>query len=143
MPALTRRRDPDARQECWRVFYDGVDVGAIALRTGCPVDVDQWEWRCGFPAMNRDAIMTELLETDGELSLAKPTLTLELHKALGRRHGRNYGRRGYVATADGIKFVKFVDAQFVIFVAHVALLRCFRNLSIGGRKCRRDSSLAM
>jgi hypothetical protein len=72
-----------------------------------------------FPAMNRDAIMTELLETDGELSLAKPTLTLELHIALGRRHGRNYGRRGYLATADGIKFV---NALFVNFVAHVALL---------------------
>jgi hypothetical protein len=73
-----------------------------------------------LPAMNRDAIMTELLETDGELSLAKPTLTLELHKALVRRQGRNYGRRGYVATADGIKFV---NAQFVNFAAHVALLR--------------------
>jgi hypothetical protein len=25
-----------------------VYVGTIARRTGCPVDVDQWEWKCGF-----------------------------------------------------------------------------------------------
>jgi hypothetical protein len=48
VPALTRRRDPDAREECWRVYFGDVDVGAIARRSGCPVDVDQWQWRCGF-----------------------------------------------------------------------------------------------
>jgi hypothetical protein len=68
------------------------------------------------------ALKTELLETEGELSLAKPTFNLELHIALARRQGRNNGRHGYVATADGIKFV---NAQFVNFVAHVALLRLF------------------
>ena len=25
-----------------------VCVGTVARRTGCPVDVDQWEWGCGF-----------------------------------------------------------------------------------------------
>jgi hypothetical protein len=47
MPALTRRRYPE-RQDCWHVYYGDVHVGTIARRTGCPNDVDQWEWKCGF-----------------------------------------------------------------------------------------------
>ena len=53
MPALTRRKDTE-RQDCWRVFYGDVCVGRISRRTGCPVDVDQWEWSCGFyPILRR------------------------------------------------------------------------------------------
>jgi hypothetical protein len=48
MPALTRRRDPDARQESWLVYYGDVHVGSIGLRSGNPSDTDQWQWRCGF-----------------------------------------------------------------------------------------------
>jgi hypothetical protein len=47
MPELTRRRYPE-RQDCWHVYYGDVHAGTIARRTGCPVDVDQWEWKCGF-----------------------------------------------------------------------------------------------
>jgi hypothetical protein len=48
MPPLTRRHDPDARQESWLVYYGDVHVGTIALRNGNPSDTDQWGWRCGF-----------------------------------------------------------------------------------------------
>jgi hypothetical protein len=48
MPELTRRRDPEAREECWPIYYDDVLAGAIAIRTGNPHDTEQWEWRCGF-----------------------------------------------------------------------------------------------
>jgi hypothetical protein len=41
MPQLTRRRYPE-RQDCWHVYYVDVHVGTIALRSGAPVDVDQW-----------------------------------------------------------------------------------------------------
>jgi hypothetical protein len=34
MPALTRRRSPDAPDECWHVYYGDVRVGTIAIRTG-------------------------------------------------------------------------------------------------------------
>jgi hypothetical protein len=52
MPALTRRRYPE-RQDCWHVFYGDVQIGTIARRVGCPVDVDQWQWICGFcPGMD-------------------------------------------------------------------------------------------
>jgi hypothetical protein len=47
MPNLTRRRYPE-RKDCWHVYYGDVCVGTIARHSGCPVDVDQWEWDCGF-----------------------------------------------------------------------------------------------
>jgi hypothetical protein len=47
MPFLTRRRFPE-RQNCWHVYYGDVHVGTIAQRSGVPVDVDQWGWKCGF-----------------------------------------------------------------------------------------------
>jgi hypothetical protein len=47
MPALTRRRNPD-RHDCWHVYYGDVRVGTIAVRSGVPVDRDQWGWSCGF-----------------------------------------------------------------------------------------------
>src|SRR3982074_1442981 len=48
MPALTRRRSPDAREECWHVYYGDVHAGTIAIRTGIPSDEGRWEWHCGF-----------------------------------------------------------------------------------------------
>src|SRR5713226_1674112 len=48
MPQLTRRRSPNAPEECWRVFYGDIRVGTIALRTGAPHDEDPWGWSCGF-----------------------------------------------------------------------------------------------
>jgi hypothetical protein len=47
MSELTRRRYPE-RQDCWHVYFRDVRVGTIARRTGCPVEVDQWSWQCGF-----------------------------------------------------------------------------------------------
>jgi hypothetical protein len=44
MPQLARRRDPNARHECWRVYYGDI----IGLRAGMPPDVAQWGWSCGF-----------------------------------------------------------------------------------------------
>jgi hypothetical protein len=48
MPELTRRRYPEAREECWHVYYGDVHAGTLAKRTGNPHDTDPWEWRCGF-----------------------------------------------------------------------------------------------
>jgi hypothetical protein len=52
MPSLTRRRYPE-RPDCWHVYYGDVHVGTIAIRVGCPADVDQWEWSCGFYPVSR------------------------------------------------------------------------------------------
>ncbi len=38
MPELTRRRDPDALQETWLVYYGDVHAGTIAIRSGNPTD---------------------------------------------------------------------------------------------------------
>ena len=48
MPALTRRRDHDRREECWLIYYGDVHVGSIAIRSGIPHDQAPWGWRCGF-----------------------------------------------------------------------------------------------
>jgi hypothetical protein len=32
----------------WHVFYDDIRVGTIGQRAGVPVEVDRWEWNCGF-----------------------------------------------------------------------------------------------
>lgn len=41
-------QDQRSARTGWRVFYGDVSVGTIARRSGCPVNVDQWEWSCGF-----------------------------------------------------------------------------------------------
>ena len=48
MPELTRRRDREAPDECWHVYYGDVRVGTIAKRVGIPFDEDPWGWACGF-----------------------------------------------------------------------------------------------
>jgi hypothetical protein len=57
MPALTRRRCPEAREECWRIYFGTVHVGTIAIRSGVPVYQDQWSWRLGFyPVSHRGEV---------------------------------------------------------------------------------------
>src|ERR1700739_1744987 len=54
MPTLTRRRDADASQETWLIHYGDVRVGSMGMRTGVPIDKDQWGWSVGFlPASER------------------------------------------------------------------------------------------
>jgi hypothetical protein len=48
MPELTRRRSPDAREECWHVYYGDVRAGSIARRVGIPSGQPAWGWTCGF-----------------------------------------------------------------------------------------------
>jgi hypothetical protein len=48
MPALTRRRSPEAREECWHIYYGDVHAGTIAIRAGSPHDEDPWGRSCGF-----------------------------------------------------------------------------------------------
>ena len=48
MPALTRRRSPDHRQECWQIYYGDIHAGTIIERVGNPHNTEPWEWRCGF-----------------------------------------------------------------------------------------------
>jgi hypothetical protein len=48
MPALTRRRDPDARQETWLIHCCDLRIGTIAERVGNPTGSSHWQWSCGF-----------------------------------------------------------------------------------------------
>jgi hypothetical protein len=55
MSELTRRRDRDASQESWRVFFRDVCVGSISIRTGNPATTDPWAWQCGLPPRGHEA----------------------------------------------------------------------------------------
>jgi hypothetical protein len=48
MPAPTRRRNPEVREECWHIHFGDVRVGTIAMKAGAPSDVDPWGWNWGF-----------------------------------------------------------------------------------------------
>jgi hypothetical protein len=48
MPELTRRRNPEAGEECWHIYYGDVHAGTLSIRSGNPHDTDPWEWSCGF-----------------------------------------------------------------------------------------------
>jgi hypothetical protein len=48
MPQLTRRRYPEAPNECWHIYYGDIHAGTISMRTGNPHDTEPWGWYCGF-----------------------------------------------------------------------------------------------
>jgi hypothetical protein len=48
MPSLTRRRDPDSREEAWLISYGDVHVGTIGQRSGNPSGTEPWSWQCDF-----------------------------------------------------------------------------------------------
>ena len=48
MPALTRRRDPEAQQATWLIYFADVHIGTIARSAGNPGAAPQWQRRCGF-----------------------------------------------------------------------------------------------
>jgi hypothetical protein len=35
-------------QATWHVYYGDVRIGTIGEHAGVPVDVDPWQWSCGF-----------------------------------------------------------------------------------------------
>jgi hypothetical protein len=53
MPALTRRRDPEAHHECWHIYFGDICIGWLGERAGVPKNVDQWGWCCGFHPRDR------------------------------------------------------------------------------------------
>jgi hypothetical protein len=74
MPALTRRKIDDPHRPA-RLYRD-VCVGTIARRTGCPVDVDQWEWGCGFypgmgPGQGRSGTASDFDQTRAGFEAAR------------------------------------------------------------------------
>src|SRR5882762_7836069 len=71
MAALTRRRSPDALDECWHVYFGDVRVGTIAIRTGMPPGEDPWGW----------ARRGELLKRH-RLLIVRPVDDLEKHSPL-------------------------------------------------------------
>ena len=46
-PALTRRRDPEAREECWHIYYGDIRAGSITRAIGVG-GVELCGWSRGF-----------------------------------------------------------------------------------------------
>jgi hypothetical protein len=64
MPELTRRRNLEAPDECWHVFYGDVRVGVVAIRTGMPPGEDPWAGLAGsIPAeIKAGVLLKEMAE---------------------------------------------------------------------------------
>jgi hypothetical protein len=41
--AFLRLHYPEAREECWHVYYGDVHAGTLAIRSGNPHDTEPWE----------------------------------------------------------------------------------------------------
>jgi hypothetical protein len=107
MPALTRRRYPE-RPDCWHVYYGDVHVGTIARRTGCPVDVDQWEWKCGFypglePGQHQDGTAVDFDHARADFEAAWRTILPGLTEADLWRYQRNFTAWKYTMWDAGMK----------------------------------------
>jgi hypothetical protein len=75
MPALIRRRGDDPHRETSHVYFGDVRVGSIGERAGVPVDVERWQWSCGFyPPSHRgireDGIAPSLFEARAAFAAA-------------------------------------------------------------------------
>jgi hypothetical protein len=109
MPALTRRRHPES-PDCWHVHHGDVHVGTIARRSGCPVDVDQWSWSCGFypgiePGENQDGPAVDFEHARAEFEAAWLRILPKLTEAdfQAWRDDRDWTARKYAMWARGEK----------------------------------------
>jgi hypothetical protein len=92
------------------VYYGDVHVGTIARRTGCPVDVDQWEWKCGFypgmePGQHQGGTAIDFdrarADIEGAWRTILPTLTDADFQAW--RHQRDWTEQKYAMWERGEK----------------------------------------
>jgi hypothetical protein len=65
MPALTRRRDHNLPQQCWRIYYGDVHAGTISQCVGNPGATPKWQWRCGFHPGSRPAGRVQRRDSGG------------------------------------------------------------------------------
>jgi hypothetical protein len=105
MPELTRRRDQEAREECWHIYCGDVRAGVIALRVGIPMmKTLRLVMRLLPPAVIRANARTEVLPPWNRLapilrkpgayfSRTKPRLILRsgARRGTGRRENTRCG----------------------------------------------------
>jgi len=110
MPALTRRRSDDSHREVWLVYFGDVRVGSIGERAGAPVDVDQWQWRCGIhpgcsPSEHRDGTAPDFFTARREFETAWREFSAEKTEADYQewRDQRDRTARKYASWARGEK----------------------------------------
>jgi hypothetical protein len=89
MPQLTRRRSDNPHHAVWHVYFGDVRVGTIGERAGVPVDVDQWQWSCGFypglhPGQHRHGTVATFAEARAGFEADWRSLLPEILKVLSR-----------------------------------------------------------
>jgi hypothetical protein len=106
MPALTRRRDPNVPQECWRIFYGDVLAGMVAQCVGNPGAAPRWQWRCGFYPGSRPGECTSGTATDfdqarADFETAWRVFLAKRTEADFKAWQRDWTERKYAAWAAG------------------------------------------
>ncbi len=104
LATLTRRRYPE-RPDCWHVYYGDVRAGTIAIRSGVPFDVDQWQWSCGFyPASHRgvamDGTAVDFDQARAEFETAWRAIQPKINEADYQEHRRQRARTAWKYAMD-------------------------------------------
>jgi hypothetical protein len=110
MPELTRRRYPEARDECWHVYFGDVHAGTLAIRTGNPHDTDSWEWRD-----QRDWTERKYALWDAGKRLESPS------------HGPGKPCSRFMKCPCGEIFAMYEAAEVVLHVPHVSAAETSRS----------------
>ncbi|WMT78749.1 hypothetical protein [Bradyrhizobium sp. Ash2021] len=117
MPALTRRLSKD-RADCWHVYFGDVRVGTIAMRSGVPVDVEQWGWQCGFypgsePGEYLDGTVATFDQTRAEFEDAWRVFSAKRTEAdyQAWRDQRDWTARKYAMWERGERFPSQIKVQ--------------------------------
>jgi hypothetical protein len=147
MPALSRRRSDDSHREVWLVYFGDVRVGTIGERAGVPVDVDQWQWSCGFypgsePGEHRYGTAPDFFTARREFEIAWREFSAEKTEAdyQAWRDQRDWTARKYamwargekqpsqipdstMRCACGVRFDSHVLAQNLVHLPHIYAAR--------------------
>jgi len=111
MPELTRRRDPDAQQETWLIYYGDVRVGVIAERIDNPDSTPGWQWARSNPPAALPKASTR------RVVLSRPH-GVPFWPSAPRSTSRNIGFRG---PAIGLK-----DIDAHVYAVHMEQVRTFQ-----------------
>ena len=147
MPILTRRRSDNPHQVTWHVYFGDVHVGTIGERAGVPVDVDQWQWSCGFypglhPGQHRYGTTANFTEARAGFEADWKSLSLEIPEGAFEEYRRDREHRAEIRAihargeklpsetpsslmrcACGITFDSHVPASTLVHAPHIYVAR--------------------
>jgi hypothetical protein len=116
-------------QVTWHVYYGDVHIGMMGQRAGVPVDVDQWQWSCGFypglhPGQHRYGTAATFEEARAGFEADWQRLLPEIPEGAFEewRHQRDFTKRKY-AEWDRGEIPRRVSSSMMRCVCGVNRLR--------------------